>query len=80
MTAQVQTVFVASWSQTRLFRRLFTSIGNVNAAHEACLLHRDVSDRDLQDAGLSREEALGVSNHQPDLPYFMQPGFGAHRV
>ena len=79
MTAQVQTVFVASWSPAGLFRRLFTSIGNVEAAHEACRAHRDVSDRDIQDAGLSREEALGVSNHQPDLPFFMQPGFGAHR-
>ena len=80
MNAQVQTFFVASWSPSGLFRRLFVSIGNVNAAHEACRLHRVVSDRDLHDAGLSREEALGVSNHQPDLPFFMQPGFRAHRV
>jgi hypothetical protein len=52
----------------------------VNDAHEACRLHREVSDRDLHDAGLAREEALGISNHQPDLPFFMQPDFGPHRV
>jgi uncharacterized protein YjiS (DUF1127 family) len=80
MTAQVQTFVVASWSPLGLFRRLFDRIEDVNAAHEACRRHRDLSDRDLRDAGLSREEALGVSNHQPDLPFFMQPGFGAHRT
>jgi uncharacterized protein YjiS (DUF1127 family) len=80
MTAQVQTFVVASWSPSGFFRRLFARIADVNDAHEACRLHREVSDRDLQDAGLSREEALGISNHQPDLPFFMQPGFGAHRV
>jgi hypothetical protein len=80
MTAQVQTLVVASWSPFGLFRRLFDRIEDVNAAHEACLLHREVSDRDIRDAGMSREEVLGVANHQPDLPFFMQPGFGGHRA
>jgi hypothetical protein len=80
MTAQVQTFVVASWSPSGFFRRLFARIADVNDAHEACRLHREVSDRDLHDACLTREEALGVPNHQPDLPFFMQPGFGTHRV
>jgi uncharacterized protein YjiS (DUF1127 family) len=80
MTAQIQTLIVASWSPSGHFRRLFDRIEDVIAAHDARRLHQGVSDRDLRDAGLSREEALGVSNHQPDLPFFMQPGFGADRV
>jgi hypothetical protein len=79
MTAQVQTIAVASWSPLGLLRRLVDHIEDVNAAHDACRLHRGVSDRDLRDAGLSREQALGVANHQPDLPFFMQPGFGGRR-
>lgn len=30
----------------------------------------------LQDIAMSAEEATGQGSYRPDLPFFMQPGFG----
>lgn len=36
-------------------------------------LHPDAA---FHDAGLSRDEAMGVGSHQDALPFFLQSGFG----
>jgi hypothetical protein len=51
---------------------------SVCAAHDAHRQHEEVSDRDLGDVGLSRDDALGIPSYQPELPFFMQRGFGFH--
>jgi uncharacterized protein YjiS (DUF1127 family) len=60
-------------------RSLLAGMKKVSAAHDARRRFMELSDLDVRDAGLSREDAAGVASHQPDVPFFMQPGFGAHR-
>lgn len=38
-----------------------------------------LSAADCRDIGLSAEDATGVASYRPDLPFFMQPGFGRDR-
>jgi hypothetical protein len=35
-----------------------------------------LSDEDVCDTGLSREDMLAESSHEPALPFFYQSGFG----
>ena len=60
----------------RWLRVLRASVARVDKAHaqrcELVSLPQDV----LRDTGLSPEDATGIVSHQPDLPFFMQDGFG----
>ena len=62
----------------RWLRVLRASVARVDKAHaqrcELVSLPQDV----LRDTGLSPEDATGIVSHQPDLPFFMQDGFGRH--
>ncbi|HMO09343.1 MAG TPA: hypothetical protein PKD10_17110 [Paracoccaceae bacterium] len=80
MTADVQNSAVPSWTFPGLFRRLRARIGGVNAAHAALRQHLAVTDRDIRDVGLLRDEVVGLPSHQPDLPFFMQRHFQADRL
>ena len=66
-----------SWL-ARWLRVLLASVARVNKGHairfELASLPQDV----LRDTGLSPEDATGIASHQPDLPFFMQSGFGRH--
>jgi uncharacterized protein YjiS (DUF1127 family) len=79
MTVQIETFRPTRWSLTGLFRHLRAKSDDLNAAHEARRAHMAVTDRDLKDVGLSRDEVVGVTSHQPELPFFMQYDFQAHR-
>jgi hypothetical protein len=79
MTAQIETFPTTSWPRPGPFHRLRAHFGAVNAAHEAGRRHLAVTDRDFKDAGMSRDEVVGIPSYQPDLPFFMQHGFQAHR-
>jgi uncharacterized protein YjiS (DUF1127 family) len=80
MTAQDPVPSVRFASIRGLFRRLRAGIARLDAAHEARRRHLAVSDRDLMDVGLSRDDVVGVSSHQPLLPFFLQHGFTSHRL
>jgi uncharacterized protein YjiS (DUF1127 family) len=60
----------------RWLRVLLTSVARVDKAHsqrcELASLPQDV----LRDTGLPPEDAASIAGHQPDLPFFMQSGFG----
>jgi uncharacterized protein YjiS (DUF1127 family) len=60
----------------RWLRVLRASIARVDKAHarrrELAGLPQDL----LSDTGLSPEDATGIASHQPDLPFYMQNGFG----
>lgn len=60
----------------RWLRILRASVTRVDEAHfrrcQLAILPQDLS----QDTGLSPDEATGIARHQPDLPFFMQNGFG----
>ena len=60
----------------RWLRILRASVGRVDKAHarrcELASLPQDV----LRDTGLPPEDATGIASYQPDLPFFMQNGFG----
>ena len=55
-----------------------TSVARVGKAHalrrELASLPQDTE----RDTGLPPETATGISTYQPDLPFFMQHGFGHH--
>ena len=72
-----QGALMRSWFSCWL-RSLRASVARVNKAHamrfELASLPQDV----LRDTGLSPEDATGIASHQPDLPFFMQSGFGRH--
>lgn len=48
----------------------------VAAAHARRCALDGVTPADVRDIGLAREDATGVPTIQPDLPFFMQSGFG----
>jgi uncharacterized protein YjiS (DUF1127 family) len=57
-------------------RQVRASVARVNEAHEKrCDLASMPCDL-ASDTGLSPEDATGIASHQPDLPFFMQSGFG----
>ncbi len=45
-------------------------------AHTQRCLYDHHPDAAFHDAGLSREDALGLDSHQTALPFFLQSGFG----
>ena len=63
-------------SLARWLHVLLASVARVDKAHarrcELASLPQDV----LSDTGLSPDDATGIASHQPDLPFFMQDGFG----
>ena len=72
-----QGALMRSWF-SRWLQLLRVSVARVNNAHarrcELANLPQDV----LSDTGLSPEDAAGIASPQPDLPFFMQNGFGRH--
>lgn len=60
----------------RWLQPLKASVARVNTAHarrcDLASLPQDV----VKDTGLPPEDATGITGHQPDLPFFMQNGFG----
>lgn len=62
----------------RGFKSGLSGVRKVNRAHSQQLELANVPEHVLRDIGLSREEVAGVSAFQPDLPFFMQSGFGRH--
>ncbi len=80
MTAQVLIHVVPFRSLDGLFRRLRGTTTGPTAAHDARRRHMTVADREIGDTGLSRDEVVGTPDYQSELPFFMQRGFGAHRV
>ena len=80
MTAQVHSIFSTFRSLPGIFRRLFAHIGAVNDAYDARRRHLAVTERDLKDVAMSRDDVLGTPGYNPELPFFMQHDFEAHRL
>jgi hypothetical protein len=55
---------------------LRTRLGAAARAHERRRMFEAVGADVLRDAGLPPDTATGLSGWDPDLPFFMQPGFG----
>jgi hypothetical protein len=53
--------------------------GAAGIAHARRCRLDQVSPEILRDIGISREDATGVKSQQPELPFFMQSGFGGRR-
>ena len=72
-----QGALMRSWF-SRWLRAVRASVARVKNAHarrcELASLPQDV----LSDTGLSPEDATDIASYQPDLPFFMQNGFGRH--
>lgn len=72
-----QAALMQSWF-SRWLQPLRVLVAGVDKAHakrcELASLPQDV----LRDTGLSSEDAAGIASYQPDLPFFMQDGFGRH--
>ncbi len=47
-----------------------------DAAHARCRTLESVPPDLFRDTGLTPEDATDIRRHQPDLPFFMQAGFG----
>ena len=80
MATILQALDPAAQSCHRMLKRLFRPAVRVNAAYDACRKYHEVTDADLKDIGLTREDALGIPSQQSDLPFFMQPEFGTRRI
>ena len=72
MTTQVQTPAAPFWSPAGLLDHLSRHLDRINAAHKARHRHLAVNDRDLKDAGGTRDDVVGSPGYQPHLPFFMQ--------
>ena len=75
MTVQVQTIAATFWSFSGLLRSIRANTDSSNAAHNARRQHLAITDGDLKDVGLLREEVVGSPCYQRDLPFFMQHDF-----
>ena len=53
-----------------------TAFMRAEQSHQRRLGYAEVSAEVQRDISLSSEEATGLSSHQPDLPFYMQTGFG----
>ena len=80
MTTILQALHPAAQSCQRMLKRLFRPVGRVNTAYDSCRKYHEVTDADLKDIGLTREEVLGIPSQQLGLPFFMQPEFGTRRI
>ncbi len=62
---------IARW--LRLLRASVARVENAQARRcELASLPQDL----LRDTGMSAQDATGIARQQPDLPFFMQDGFG----
>lgn len=61
---------------SRLIARLCDAHANTEQAHTQRRLYDHHPDAAFHDAGVSRDDAQGIANHQPALPFFLQSGFG----
>ncbi|MDP3261924.1 MAG: hypothetical protein U1E06_04880 [Tabrizicola sp.] len=52
------------------------ALHKVEEAHASRCTLASVAGPDIQDTGIDPSDATGVSSWQPDLPFFMQHGFG----
>ncbi|TGD64179.1 hypothetical protein EYC08_12250 [Tabrizicola sp. WMC-M-20] len=72
-----QGALMRSWF-SRWLQPLRASVARADKAHalrcELASLPQDV----MSDTGLSPEDTTDIASHQPDLPFFMQNGFGRH--
>lgn len=83
MSDTVPTILPATTIATRAFfgiSRLRAHLTDtLSKTAETCTLQRDHDhhpDATFRDAGLSRDDATGIGSYHPELPFFMQSGFG----
>ena len=60
----------------RWLRLMLASVARVDKAQARRCALASLPQDILSDTGLSPEDATGIASHQPDLPFFMQNGFG----
>ena len=72
-----QGAMMRSWFY-RWLRSLRVSLARVDKAYARRCELASVPQDLLRDTGLCPEDAIGIASHQPDLPFFMQNGFGRH--
>lgn len=48
----------------------------VEVAHASRCNRASFSEEEFQDTGIDPSDATGIASWQPDLPFFMQSGFG----
>lgn len=72
-----QGALMRSWF-SRWLRALRASVAGVDKAHARRCELASLPQNMMCDTGLSPEDATGIASHQPDLPFFMQNGFGRH--
>ena len=53
-----------------------TILHSVEVAHDSRCHLESVSAKVVRDSGLDPSDATGIAAWQPDLPFFMQSGFG----
>lgn len=61
---------------SRLRARLKDTLSKTAQACTQKRVHDHHPDATFHDAGLSRDDALGIGSYHPELPFFMQSGFG----
>ncbi|MES2542608.1 MAG: hypothetical protein V4720_12840 [Pseudomonadota bacterium] len=61
---------------TRWLAAVSATARRTGAAHARRRILEDLPPDLLRDTGLTPEQATGIKRHQPDLPFFMQAGFG----
>lgn len=72
-----QAGWAVRWARLgRLAGRIEARAGRADAAHDARCRLEAVPDEVARDGGLAPEDATGIATWQPDLPFFMQRGFG----
>ncbi len=80
MTTQVHSDAAKFWSLPGPFLRLHAHIDALNAAYDARRRHLAVTERDLKDVSMPRDDVVGGPGYHPKLPFFMQHDFEAHRL
>lgn len=59
-----------------LLERLLRRFARVEAAMTGQRRLAELRPETLRDTGLSADDLTGVATHDPDLPFFLQSGFG----
>ena len=52
------------------------SAQKAEAAHASRCIRESFATEEFQDTGIDPSDATGIASWQPDLPFFMQSGFG----
>lgn len=60
---------------SHLTAKLRSAVSSSEKAQSLRHRHDCLPDAAFHDAGLSRDDALGIGRHQPELPFFLQSGF-----